>query len=65
MATYNAEFLLSSPEAPVIPDVFYMRAYSTTLARLVYWTATAIDPTGAQYGGGGALSDVVWLRETV
>lgn len=65
MTTYAAEFLLSSPEAPVVADVFFMRARDTTLARLVYWTATTIDAAGASYGGPGPLTDIVWLRETV
>lgn len=65
MATYNAEFLLSSPEAPVAADVFFMRGRDATLARLVYWTAAAIDATGSSYGGAGPLTDIVWLRETI
>jgi hypothetical protein len=38
---------------------YRMRGYDDTLATIVYWTASVDDPTGAEYGGPGPLSDVV------
>lgn len=64
MATYNAEFLLSSPP-PIVPNgaVFYMRGRDTTLAVIVFWTASYLDSAGATYVGPGPLTDVVLMRE--
>jgi len=38
---------------------YRMRAFDTTLALMVYWTASEVDPSGATYTGPGPLQDIV------
>lgn len=38
---------------------FRMRAFDTTLGRIVYWTSSTIDTAGVDYTGPGPLTDVV------
>ena len=39
---------------------YRMRAYDTDLSKQVFWNATSIDDTGAQYSGNsGALTNIV------
>lgn len=38
---------------------FRMRAFDSTLGRIVYWNAPDTDPLGASYSGPGPLSDIV------
>ena len=48
-------------DAPVAgPDIIYrMRAYDSTLGRIVFWNSGVIDSSGLDYTGPGPLSDVV------
>ena len=43
--------------------VFRMRGTDTTLSRVVYWSATEIDPAAAQYGGPGPVINVVLTKK--
>jgi hypothetical protein len=48
-----------SGTALVTPTNNYrMRGYDTTLTTTVYWTATSVDSTGAQYTGPGPLTNI-------
>lgn len=38
---------------------YRMRGYDTTLTRLVFWTATIVDTTAAQYTGPGPVTGIV------
>jgi hypothetical protein len=38
---------------------FRMRAFDSTLGRIVYWNAPDTDPNGTSYSGPGPISDVV------
>lgn len=44
-------------------DTYYMRARDTTLATLVFWTATFLDATGTAYGGPGPLTNIILVRK--
>lgn len=39
--------------------IYRMRAFDSTLARIVFWNAPIVDTLGASYGGPGPLIDVV------
>jgi hypothetical protein len=43
---------------------FRMRAYDSTLGRIVYWNAPSTDAGGSYYSGPGPLSDVVVSEKT-
>jgi hypothetical protein len=48
-----------SGTALVTPTNNYrMRGYDNTLTTTVYWTATSVDSTGAQYTGPGPLTNI-------
>ena len=44
---------------PVGGVSYRMRANDTTLLRVVYWTTSFVDSTGAGYTGPGPLTDIV------
>lgn len=44
-------------------DTYYMRARDTTLAVLVFWTATFLDATGTAYSGPGPLTNITLIRK--
>ena len=44
-------------------DTYYMRARDTTLATIVFWTATFLDATGIAYGGPGPLTNITLIRK--
>jgi len=54
------ETATASVGGPVAADPTYrMRAFDSSLARVVFWNASIVDSTGASYGGPGPLVDVV------
>jgi hypothetical protein len=61
-APYNRSFAgagVGLAEIPVPSLTYRMRAYDTTLARLVFWNSPMIDGAGLDYAGPGPLLDVV------
>jgi hypothetical protein len=47
-------------QAPPVSGAQYrMRAYDSTLTRIVFWTSDTIDTLGADYTGPGPITDVV------
>lgn len=49
---------LSGTAAANPSNNYRMRGYDTTLTTTVYWTATSVDSTGAQYTGPGPLTNI-------
>jgi len=49
---------VTSGAGGVTAQTFLMRAHDGTLARDVYWKATAIDSTGSAYTGPGPLTNI-------
>ena len=55
-------FVDGSP-APDLPSlVYWMRAFDSTLSRVVFWESITIDTLGNDYAGPGPLVDVVVQR---
>lgn len=48
--------------SPGATTTFYMRGFDTTLAAVVFWTATFLDSSGSAYAGPGPLTSIVLIE---